>query len=364
MASSGIPLDTGALMSAMLETILYGFSVLMFIGTILSFTYKQHVRDTNRLIFAVAILLLILSTAHVVVSIIRVEDGLVKDRDTYPGGPTAFFADVSQETYVIKHALYTLQTLLADGVVIYRCYIVWQSVWVITLPIILWCSVAVTGIHAVYSASQYNTGVFDQELATWIIGFFISTTAANVLSSGLLAYRIWAIDRNIASIRASAKGTMMPIIHVLVDAAALYSVALVTALICFLRSNNGESVMVDLVMPIISISFYMVPIRVAINRHHSCLSTVGTIAGTEQGNLQKYPMKPWQVYASQLTRSDSTSAYGIGNEHQPSGLQGGGHLLGRRQSGGDVVAKCEEVIRASRVEHPNPIPLVNGNVTN
>lgn len=108
----------------------------------------------------------------------------------------------------------------------------------------------------------------------------------------------------------------------------------------------------------------MVPIRVAINRHHSCLSTVGTTAGTEQGNLQKYPMKPWQVYASQLTRSDSTSAYGIENEHQPSGPQGGGHLLGRRQSGGNVMAECEEVIRASRVEHPNPIPLVNGNVTN
>lgn len=46
---------------------------------------------------------------------------------------------------------------------------------------------------------------------------------------------------------------MMPIIHVLVDAAALYSVALVTALICFLRSNNGESVMVDLVIPLLTL---------------------------------------------------------------------------------------------------------------
>jgi hypothetical protein len=49
-------------------------------------------------------------------------------------------------------------------------------------------------------------------------------------------------------------------------------------------------------MPIISISFYMVLIRVAINRNHSYLSTVGTTAGTEQGNLQKYPVEPLQVY--------------------------------------------------------------------
>ncbi|KAG1751700.1 hypothetical protein EDD22DRAFT_1044782 [Suillus occidentalis] len=276
MTSSGIPLDTGALMSA-----IPGFSGLMFMGTIWSLTYKQHMRDINRPIVAVAILLFILSTAHIVVCIIRVEDGLVKYRNTYPGGP---------------HALYILQTLLADGVVIYRCYVVWQSVWVIILPSMLWCSIVVTGIHAVYNASQYNTSIFDQELATWIIGFFVSTIAANVLSSGLLGYRIWAIERDVATIRASTKGTMMPIIRVLVDAAVLYSMALVTTLICFVLSSNGEYVMVDLVMPIISISFYMVLTRVAINRNHSYFSTVGTTVWTEQGNLQKYPVEPLQVY--------------------------------------------------------------------
>lgn len=319
MASSGIPLDTGALMSVVLEGILYGFSSLMFMGTIWSLTYKQHMRDINRPIVGVAILLLLLSTAHIVINIIRVEDGLVKYRDTYPGGPAAFFADISQETYVIKHALYVLQTLVADGVVIYRCYVVWQSVRVIILPSMLWCGVAVTGVHAVYNTLRYNTSIFAQELATWILGFFISTIAANVLSSGLLAYRIWAIERNTSTIRTSTKGIMMPIVRVLVDAAALYSVTLVTALICFVCSNNGEFVMVDLVVPIISITFYMVLIRIAINRNHSYFSTVGTIVEMEQGDLQQYPMMPFQVHISQFTRGDSTSAYGIEDEHQPLG---------------------------------------------
>ncbi|KAG2040424.1 hypothetical protein BDR03DRAFT_948691 [Suillus americanus] len=315
MASSGVPLDTGALISAVLESILYGFSVLMFMGTIWSLTYRRRVQDINRgPIVVVATLLLLLSTAHIVVSIIRLEDGFVKYRDTYPGGPVAFFADVSQGTYVIKHALYVLQTLLADGVVVYRCYIVWQSVQVIILPSMLWCGVAVTGIYAVWNGSQY-TSIFVPELVTWILVFFISTIAANVLSSGLMAYRIWTIEHNV---RASMKGTMMPIARVLVDAAVLYSVALVITLICFICSNNGEYVMVDLVMPIISISFYMVLIRIAMNRNHSCFPAVGTTAEMEEGNLQKYSMTPLQVHISQFTRSDGTSAYGIGSEHQPS----------------------------------------------
>ncbi|KAG2051774.1 hypothetical protein BDR06DRAFT_997954 [Suillus hirtellus] len=321
MTSNGIPLDAGALMSAMLEGILYGFSVLVFMGTMWSLTYKRHVRDINRPIVIVAILLLLLSTAHIVVGIVRVEDGLVKYRDTYPGGPAAFFADISQETYVIKDALYILQTLLADGVVIYRCYVVWQSIWVIILPGMLWCSVAVTGVSVVYSGSQSSSGasIFTQEFSRWIIAFFISTVVANVLSSGLIAYRIWAIEHKIATIRTSTKDTMMPIIHALVDTAVLYSVTLITAFICFICSSNGDFVMMDLVMPIISIAFYMVLIRIAINRHRSHLPTVGTITETRQlDDLQQYPMQPLQFDIPRFTRSHNTSASEIGNEH-PSG---------------------------------------------
>lgn len=53
-----------------------------------------------------------------IVDIIRVEDGLVRYRDTFPGGPSAFFADVTQVTYVTKGLIFILQTLLGDIVVV------------------------------------------------------------------------------------------------------------------------------------------------------------------------------------------------------------------------------------------------------
>lgn len=85
MASTGFgsPLDTVAIMSLMLTSILYGkcnsrvclfqahqtstlqcsgFSVLMFMGTIWTFTYIQRIQDVNRPIAAVAILMFLLST--------------------------------------------------------------------------------------------------------------------------------------------------------------------------------------------------------------------------------------------------------------------------------------------------------------
>lgn len=319
--SSNISVDAGSLLALVLEGVVYGFSILMFISTIWGLTYKQRMQDVSRPIAVVAILLFILSTAHIVVNTIRAEDALVTYADTFPGGPAAFFADLAQPTVVIKNVLYTLETLLADGVMIYRCYVVWQSVLIIILPSILWCGLAVAGVFLTYSYSHdtSNTG----NIATnesgqpleWAAAFFALTIVTNLLSSGLLAYRIWKIERNVSAVR-SKKSAMMPIVRILIDAAALYTVVLFILLVCFICSNNGEFVIADMLVPTISITFYMILIRIALNRkrrNHS--SVMGVISETERGNLQQYPVPSLQV---QFMRNDSTAVYRVGDESQPS----------------------------------------------
>lgn len=64
---------------------------------------------------------------------------------------------------------------------------------------------------------------------------------------GLLAYRIWTIERNVSGTRVT-KSPTMHILRVLMDAAILYSVALFIALVCFLLSNAGELVMLYMVI--------------------------------------------------------------------------------------------------------------------
>ncbi|KAG1744620.1 uncharacterized protein EDB91DRAFT_195030 [Suillus paluster] len=322
MTSRGIPLDTVAIMSTALESILYGFSVLMFMGTIWVLTYKRRMRDVNRLSAAVSILLLLLSTAHVVVDIIRLDYGLVKYRDTFPAGPSAFFADVAEQTYMIKNAIYILHTLLGDGVVIYRCYIVWQSIRIIILPSMLWCCGALTGFSAVYSVSQATSDAGNIFTKATGQSFFALTLSTNLISSGLLAYRIWTVERNVSTLRTSNR-TLTPILRVLVDAAILYSVVLFPTLICFVRSNNGQYVMLDMLVPIISIAFYMVLIRVAISQNTNTSSYLSAVhgeisGGMVRGDSRQYPMEPLQVHISQFTHNDGTSIHSIRNHDLPS----------------------------------------------
>ncbi|KAG2142366.1 hypothetical protein DEU56DRAFT_733896 [Suillus clintonianus] len=313
MVSVGMPMDAACLLAVALEGIVYGFSILMFMGTIWTLAYKKRTQDINRPMIVVAILLLILSTGHIVANIVRIYDGLVKYRDTYPGGPVAFFADPTQITLAIMHVFYVLQTLLADGVMIYRCYVVWRSVWIIILPSLLWCSVAVSGAGVIYSYLQATSNSLDFFANAaggpiqWVTAYFASTMATNGLSSGLLAYRIWMIERNVSAARAT-KGTMMPIVRVLLDAAVLYTAALLIALICYLLSNNGMEPPVDMITPMISIAFYMILIRIAVKRQNR------THTSTNETRLSISPQYPMQVRISKYISNDGTPAYGIGNE--------------------------------------------------
>lgn len=55
---------------------------------------------------------------HLIIDIIRIMEGLILYRDTYPGGPISYFSNVSQWTFVTKNYLFTAQTLIGDGVVV------------------------------------------------------------------------------------------------------------------------------------------------------------------------------------------------------------------------------------------------------
>lgn len=55
---------------------------------------------------------------HMVTDIIRLYDGFITLRDTFPGGPPAYFGDIAQTTFVFKQAVYIVHTFVGDVVVV------------------------------------------------------------------------------------------------------------------------------------------------------------------------------------------------------------------------------------------------------
>ncbi|OCH95940.1 hypothetical protein OBBRIDRAFT_809485 [Obba rivulosa] len=303
-------LDKAAVISTTIESILYGFSLFMFGLTVKVLLDRPSSRQINRLLLTVSCLLFIFSTMHMAIDVKRIENGLVTDRDTFPGGPIAFFAQPGEFTFVFKNAVYTAQTLTGDGILIYRCYVVWQSFWVVAFPTVVWFAVLTTGIMAVYSCSlvplSSSGSVFVKSVGQWIAAFYSLTLAANLVTTCLLAYKIWQLDKRVAHVRQRSR---MPIVHIVMDAGALYSMMLISALACFVNESNGQYIVLDMVTPIISITFYMVILRVGMTtaRLHSAQGTIHADSlRSHPGNSarQSYHLNPLKVHITQLTEHD------------------------------------------------------------
>jgi hypothetical protein len=163
--------------------------------------------------------------------------------------------------------------------------------------VVCYCRFGYHYTQKVCSDVQVVSNVFTDETGRWVAAFITLTFLTNLFSSGLLAYRIWIIEREASTIRAR-KG-IMPIVRMLVDAAILYFVSNCAAIICFARSNNGLYVIGDLINPIISIAFYMVFIRIAINKDtQEFLSAVYVGAGESRDRPKDPTALSYAVFAA------------------------------------------------------------------
>ncbi|TFY60584.1 hypothetical protein EVG20_g7367 [Dentipellis fragilis] len=325
--SDTLPLDKAGIISTVLEGILYGFSVFMY-GVTLWVLF--HRRSTSSMVstkvsvcrnYASCIADTDMgSLQHIGNDIARIIDGLVYNRDFMPGGPAVWFENPSDFTFVFKSALYALQTITGDGVMIYRCYVVWQNVWIVVVPVIMLCSVIATAVGSVWACSQATpsqAGIFAEQISQWITACYALTLTTNVICTTMLAFRIWQINSEVTrNIPGASRSSLMPIVFVVVDAGILYLAALLSALLCFVNKSNGQYIVLDMIMPIISIAFYMVIVRVGLAQVNAS-SRGGTSSGAGPLNYANtrvqspvradFIVRPLEVHITQLTESQKDS---------------------------------------------------------
>jgi hypothetical protein len=58
-----------------------------------------------------------------------------------------------------------LQSLLGDGILIYRCWIVWNKSWlIVTLPLLIWLANIICAIRLVDLITQVSEGLITGQL--------------------------------------------------------------------------------------------------------------------------------------------------------------------------------------------------------
>ncbi|KZP27847.1 hypothetical protein FIBSPDRAFT_1039852 [Athelia psychrophila] len=258
-----ITLDRAVLISMVVESMLFGVFLVMFSFSVYVLVGRRGLPIINGLLVT-AVLLVVVAIMHFSVDAYRLMAAFITHRDA-PGGPVTYLNALANPTYLFKSIVYIIQTLLGDACMIYRCWIIWQKKhWIVALPCLLLLSCAASGVGVIVSFSRVGPTTQVYEFAGWVSSFFSLTLATNTISTILIVFRIWSVDRAAGKFR-QTKSSLKPVISAVVESGLIYSISLVCLLAAYLPGTWAHFIILDALTPIIGIVFSMIIVRIGLS---------------------------------------------------------------------------------------------------
>ncbi|KAK0492746.1 hypothetical protein EDD18DRAFT_1409386 [Armillaria luteobubalina] len=271
-----LSLQAAELIAIVVQSVLYGIAILLISITLWALTLDRKERHVSPVILVGLCTLAVLSTLHLVADGMYIYRGFISFE-----GSTLYFLDHTKFTF--KNTVYFLEPLLADSILIYRCYIVWQNLLVIALPIVFWLGTIVTGAHTVWSIArpipvgQENgqDSIFAHQTEAWVISFYSIALATNISATLILATKLWIGHKNAVRYLSSSntqhtlKSSIYPIFVVILECGAFYSFALIAMMAVYLRHSTAAYLVNDMIGQIIPITFSIVLVRAALVRYEN-----------------------------------------------------------------------------------------------
>ncbi|KAG5636174.1 hypothetical protein H0H81_008924 [Sphagnurus paluster] len=248
--------------------------------------------------------------------------GLVNNIDAFiksSNDPIDTFNHTSDWLNVMKMVNFVAQTCIGDGILvrdvhrfltallvtfsikIYRCWIVWNKKWLIIAPSsLMWVAGTVCGIMTAHTEAglSSNTSLLNEEkLVPFITSMLTLTLVMNLLTTSLIVYRIWSIQRSV-KFRATVSSEKSPLwkaMRILIESGLLYTVSIVILFILYMASNNAQFGVSNSVVQIIGITFNLIITRV--DRGEATQPTSQTHPTTSRNN-NNLPMHTIHIQTS------------------------------------------------------------------
>jgi hypothetical protein len=257
-------LETATLTALFVEGILYGLYVLLFCASIAVLLVKRkRERRFNVALFTVSVLMFLLSTIHIITNFCHALQGFVTHHDD----PQSYFQEMVRTSYfVIKNITYVVQTLVGDGFMIYRLYLIWGGNKYICAPVVAsFASCWVTAIGGLVLTQQSGPrdSLFAANLRTWLIAFLSATLVTDLSCTILIVVRIWSVHSAVRDIN-MAGPSMMPAIAAVVESGAIYSLWVAVVLALFVSDNIWYRIAMIGLVQLIGIVFSIIIVRVGL----------------------------------------------------------------------------------------------------
>ncbi|KAF7349191.1 hypothetical protein MSAN_01708500 [Mycena sanguinolenta] len=258
LGGTGLSYASSAFLAIILETLFYGLFVFMFIiSTFVLFRKRTRsqtsLANVNLPLLSISSIMFIFGTVHLILDAYRAMESFV----FYPEGAFAYLLATGTNTplYISKNVIYHAQTFLGDIFMIYRLYKVWGGNGLICLPFVmcLLASIAAgAGALTTQTLRNQSQSIFSSALHDWPLAFLVMTLVINVGCTGLVAYRIFSVDRETKILNV---GTLVPVAVVMLESGCLYTIATAIQLAMFMDNSGAYKIAQDTLVQLIGLIF-------------------------------------------------------------------------------------------------------------
>ncbi|KZT05780.1 uncharacterized protein LAESUDRAFT_655190 [Laetiporus sulphureus 93-53] len=280
------PFAEAQIVSLFVQSVIYGIHATIF--AIYMWTWIRRSKGSRKSInwpmLSVAIVLFVIGTTDLVFNLYHNIVAFIYY--TGPGGATGEFEHISNWANVIRTLVQSVwtfvQTLIADGALIYRCLVIYtRRRWVVVAPIIIWFADAACAVAELYYTAtlEQNTNLANaRTVQPFVDGFVTLALANNIMTTGkscslniicLIVYRIHRIHKQSAQafssgmrVTTGSRIKLSEVNRILIESALLYTATAAIALIVNLARSNAVYVTSGIVTEMAGIQFDLIMIRV------------------------------------------------------------------------------------------------------
>ena len=260
------PLDTAQIVALFMTSIFYGILLTTFVGcmrVLLWSRTEQRLKSLDKINFAMlipALLMFIFASLDISFDLRQNVQAFVESEDAIEE-----FEKTSNWLVYMKMVDYVIQTFIGDGILIYRCWVIYGRKWlVIVAPVILWAGGTACGIATAYiEASLVNNPKLlnANNLIPFITSMLTLTLVTNIIVTSLIIHRIWTAQLS-TPYRQTEKSRLSHVMRILIESGLIYTLSIIILFSVYLTSNNAQFAVSDAVVQIIGITFNLIIIRV------------------------------------------------------------------------------------------------------
>ncbi|KAI0056181.1 hypothetical protein BV25DRAFT_1921185 [Artomyces pyxidatus] len=291
--------------------ILYGVELVLYTVTMQKLMSLQSRKTGSNLFFiCFSTANLALITVYVAVQSVFGEEMWIVNVG-FPGGQGAYlqqFAAVWYQTMGTTASV--VLNLLSDGLLIYRCFVVWSDVRIVILPGILYMATLALSIVELWASGAPHSDFFQGLAANFGLSYYATSIGLNVLVTCLIVARILSIARTSDRyLGVEISQTYIGIAAIIVESALPYTLAGIAFLVSYGMSSEISILFLSVYVMFTCVSPQMLLLRVVEGRawrHNQFRDTTAALNFSNSG-------LPGLPGASDYTDSTTAGSAGAGD---------------------------------------------------